>query len=407
MEYTFVEAIPPLIYDNFVKHHEHANLLQSSAWAQVKSNWRHHLTGLKDATGQLVAAALVLTRTLPMGQIMWYVPKGPVLDYTNQAVRDAFLLGLAEFARRKKAAFVKIDPPIVRRSLMLEDYPGEPDPEADRQIREIEGLGYIHQGLSDELESTIQPRFSAITYQTDDFFDNLPNRTKRFVRDTENRFVTVSREGREALADFAFVIKQTEQNNNITLREQDYFEAIWDAYGDDTYLYMARIDVAYALAQMEQQLADVTQEIADCPATAPKKLRQLKIQQESYTNQVEFLRDRLAADGQHQVVAGALGAQYGNVFELLYAGRNGVWGKIPAQDAIYVRSMQDAFMQGAKSVSTGGVPGTLDDGLTKFKASFNPHFVETVGEFDFPVKPLIYKGLSTAMNLRNKLARRA
>lgn len=406
MEYKFIEALPPLLYDTFVKKHKHCHLLQSAGWGEVKSNWTPYLTALENEEGDIVAAGLVLARSFPLGQSMWYLPKGPVLDYDNHAVRDAYLKGLIAFAEKKRVTLVKIDPPIVRRSLMLEDYPGTTDPRAQEQIEALEALGYIHQGLSLDLESTIQPRFSAITYNTADFYEQLPKRTKRFIRDTENRFVTVSREGREGLEDFAFLIRQTEENKDITLRDQAYFEAIWDAFGDDTYLYMARIDVVYALEQMQQQLAEVNQKLEDLPPNTPKKRRQLVIQQESYQKQIEFINERLAEDGQHQIVAGALGVEYGHVFELLYAGRNTVWGRIPAQDSIYVMSMQEAFERGMTSVSTGGVPGTLDDGLTKFKASFSPHFVETIGELDYPVKPLIYRGLVTAINLRNKLARR-
>ena len=36
----------------------------------------------------------------------------------------------------------------------------------------------------------------------------------------------------------------------------------------------------------------------------------------------------------------------------------------------------------------GGVEGSLDDGLTKFKDNFNPTINEMIGEFDIPVYPL-------------------
>ena len=39
----------------------------------------------------------------------------------------------------------------------------------------------------------------------------------------------------------------------------------------------------------------------------------------------------------------------------------------------------------------GGVEGTLDDGLTKFKDNFAPTINEFIGEFDLPVNTLLYK----------------
>ena len=39
----------------------------------------------------------------------------------------------------------------------------------------------------------------------------------------------------------------------------------------------------------------------------------------------------------------------------------------------------------------GGVEGTLDDGLTKFKDNFNPTINEFIGEFDIPIYPFMYR----------------
>ena len=39
----------------------------------------------------------------------------------------------------------------------------------------------------------------------------------------------------------------------------------------------------------------------------------------------------------------------------------------------------------------GGVEGTLDDGLTKFKDNFKPTINEFIGEFDIPVYPFMYR----------------
>ena len=45
----------------------------------------------------------------------------------------------------------------------------------------------------------------------------------------------------------------------------------------------------------------------------------------------------------------------------------------------------------------------LDDGLTKFKANFNPTIDETIGEFDLPVNKSLYKASEMAYKLRKKM----
>ena len=51
----------------------------------------------------------------------------------------------------------------------------------------------------------------------------------------------------------------------------------------------------------------------------------------------------------------------------------------------------------------GGVEGSLDDGLTKFKDNFNPTINELIGEFDIPVYPFMYRLTQKAYEILNLL----
>ena len=81
--YRFTLDIQKEEYDHFVKNHQLCNLLQSYDWAKVKSNWGHLYTAVYD-DDKLVACALVLIRELPLKMTMFYLPKGPILDYENK-----------------------------------------------------------------------------------------------------------------------------------------------------------------------------------------------------------------------------------------------------------------------------------------------------------------------------------
>ena len=57
----------------------------------------------------------------------------------------------------------------------------------------------------------------------------------------------------------------------------------------------------------------------------------------------------------------------------------------------YVENFKWAFERGCSWSNMGGVEGSLDDGLTKFKDNFNPTINEFIGEFDIPVYPFMYR----------------
>ena len=81
--YAYKIGISAEEHDQFVKNSSQTNLLQSSSWATVKDDWGNERIGFyKDE--KLVATASILIRPLPLGMTMFYIPRGPVMDYLNQ-----------------------------------------------------------------------------------------------------------------------------------------------------------------------------------------------------------------------------------------------------------------------------------------------------------------------------------
>lgn len=102
------------------------------------------------------------------------------------------------------------------------------------------------------------------------------------------------------------------------------------------------------------------------------------------------------------VIAGCLSIKFGNTVEMLYAGMDERFRKFMPQYELYVKHMQDGFKENAIS-RLGGVEGTLDDGLTKFKSNFNALIDEYIGEFDLPVNKLLYHASQYAFKIRKRM----
>lgn len=92
--------------------------------------------------------------------------------------------------------------------------------------------------------------------------------------------------------------------------------------------------------------------------------------------------------------------------EMLYAGMNDEFKKFYPQYSLYPKVFEDAYADGIIGANMGGVEGSLDDGLTKFKSNFNPMIEEYIGEFNLPVNTLLYslssKLYTLIKQLRNK-----
>jgi lipid II:glycine glycyltransferase (peptidoglycan interpeptide bridge formation enzyme) len=89
----------------------HSHILQAWEWGEIKG--RHGWRAERLAWGDGQAAAQVLTRSALRGaaQVI-YVPKGPLLDWADAALRAQVLDDLQALARRRGAILIKIDPDV-------------------------------------------------------------------------------------------------------------------------------------------------------------------------------------------------------------------------------------------------------------------------------------------------------
>jgi peptidoglycan pentaglycine glycine transferase (the first glycine) len=105
------------LWDCFVSEHPHGHLLQSWQWGELKarSGWSPLRLALWDDRQQkIVAGAQVLRRTashLPLwlGHLA-YIPKGPLLDWSQGDLCAAFFTQLHRLLRQQGAVALRIEP---------------------------------------------------------------------------------------------------------------------------------------------------------------------------------------------------------------------------------------------------------------------------------------------------------
>ena len=103
----------------FVAERPSASFLQLPSWGLVKKEWRSESIGWCDADGKVVGAGLVLYRQIPkVKRYLAYLPEGPVLDWSSLAsltdVR-ALLDPMLAHLRSRKAFAVRMGPMVVTR----------------------------------------------------------------------------------------------------------------------------------------------------------------------------------------------------------------------------------------------------------------------------------------------------
>lgn len=400
--YQFVEQVTAQEHDAFLKGHPLCNLLQTSDWAKVKENWGHAIVGVKEDE-TLVASALVLVKRLPLHFTMMYIPRGPIMDYHNQALVTFFMTQLRRWAKKQHCLFVKMDPGIHYRDYFIEDRESAKVYEEIEEIMEhMRKAKAIHQGFCVSIKDSIQPRYQANVYACEDFEASLPRHTRRLIKDALKRNVEVVRVQEERVDDFADVVALTEQRKHVSLRNRAYFHQLMDIYQEDCWLFLAEVDVRATLERLYREREENDHELAQLKEGAPKKKRRLEDIHHALARDIAEFEEIAASYPQRTVIAGVLSIRVGDTLEMLYAGMNDRFKKFMPQYYLYTEIMKYAFSKGCRYANMGGVEGDLQDGLTKFKSNFHPHINEFIGEFDLPVNRLLYHASQKAYAIRKR-----
>lgn len=404
--YSFTTDINREDYDNFVKHHEYCNLLQSYSWASVKSNWDHIHTAVYDVHHDIVAAGLVLIKKLPMGLTMFYLPRGPIMDYTNQDLLAFYFTELKKIAKKKHCLFIKFDPAIHVNDYTTKDYNENRYASCAMYLDSFQKVGAIHHGFTMNIADTVQARFQANVYNKEDWETGLPKHTKRLIKDANRRNVEIITGHAELVDEFSRLVNLTEERKQVHLRDKEYFNLLMDTYQDDAVILLAMCNVYELAENAKMREKDCLEQLEQLPEHAKKKKRRLEDQLNSCRKDlVEFneVLDEIGHEDKQLAIAGILSIQYGNTCEMLYAGMDERFKKFMPQYKEYVENFRWAFDRGCIWANMGGVEGDLKDGLTKFKDNFNPMINELIGEFDIPVNKLLYNASQKAYNfLRNR-----
>lgn len=398
--FEFKSNVPAEEHDRFVETNPLCNLLQSSSWAEVKDNWGSDIVGVYE-DGRLVASSLVLTRRLPLNFSMLYTPRGPVLDYSNKELLNFFMGELKKFAKKKRALFIKMDPAIYYKEFHL----GEEqviNPEAEVSIQNLKDSGAKHQGLTMEMDATIQPRFQANIYKEDFSEEQLSKSTKKMINQARKKGVMVYSGHSELVDDFAKVIECTTERQNISLRDGEYFEKLLKIYPNNSFIKLAKVNLKQRYLETKERFDKNKQDLANLKENQVKKRHNLEELNSSLTRELAELEESMAQAGDEVIVAGALAVTFGTTSEILYAGMDDRYKRYMPAYLTWFETISECFERGCLTCNMGGLEGSLSDGLIKFKANFNPTINEFIGEFDLPVNSLLFKASEYAYKLKKK-----
>ncbi|MGQ0603149.1 MAG: lipid II:glycine glycyltransferase FemX [Anaerolineales bacterium] len=199
-----------------------AHILQSWEWGELKGRYGWRAQRLAWDAGR--AAAQVLTRTAGRGLLkVMYVPKGPLLDWDDAALRDRVLDDLQRLAQRERAIVLKIDPDVE-----LPSPAGRGSRFAYGGEGELSSRGWRFSPDQVQFRNTVT---LDLRRTEDELLAAMKQKTRYNVRLAAKKGVRV-RLGVASLSDFDLLYRmyvETSRRDGFVIRPAAYYQDVWGA----------------------------------------------------------------------------------------------------------------------------------------------------------------------------------
>lgn len=367
-----------------------------------------HLVGVKNDSDEVVAGCLLTeARTLKFFKY-FYTHRGPVMDYSDQALVRFFFKSLTEYLKKQNCLYVLVDPYLIEN---LRTADGEIIKSYDNRafMKTMNDLGYKHQGFTIGYDTMSQIRWLSVLDLKDkseeQLLKEMDYQTRRNIKKTYEMGVKVRTLPIEETTTFFELFRMAEEKHGFKFRELPYFEEMQRIYGDKAMLKLAYIDLNEYLEslkekhkQLAKELADVEQALAENPNSKKNKTKRTQVQQQydSNSRKVKQTEDKIAEEGSILNLAAAIYLY--NDYEVYYlsSGSNPKYNEYMGAYRLQWDMIKFAKEHGIDRYNFYGITGDFsenaeDYGVQQFKKGFNANVEEYIGDFIKPIKPVFYK----------------
>lgn len=216
--------LSPQTWDAFVAGHPQGHIFQTSGWGRLKAGfgWDWEIVALGEALAP-TAGALVLYRRLPLNLgALAYVPRGPVVDWGDEAAVREVLAAVEQAARRQRAGALWMEPERLA---------------APGNHQQLQGLGLRHSSR------TIQPPCTiAVDIAPDEktILARMKQKTRYNIRLAARKGVTVRAGGVEDSPLFYTLMTETGGRDDFGIHNEAYYRRALEIFlpaGQSTLLF--------------------------------------------------------------------------------------------------------------------------------------------------------------------------
>lgn len=322
-----------------------------------------------------LAAALVLKRTIPIAGMsarlsIFYMPKGPLLDWTSESLRNRVLNDLQAFAKKQGAIFLKIDPDVVSGTGVPGAGNGATDGLGQTVMSELKKRGWGYSSDQIQFKNTV---LIDLEPSEEELLKRMKQKTRYNIRLAEKKGVTLRAGKLEDMSMLYKMYAETSVRDGFVIRDEEYYKTVWQ-------IFMAN---AHSL-------------VSSIQSTPNSQFTNHQSTNHQSTNHQLPSAEPLIAEVNHEPIAA--------IFIFYFAGRAYyVYGmsrdihreKMPGY-LLQWEAIKRARARGCTVYDLWGAPDVFSEsdsmwGVYRFKEGLGGQVVRTLGAWDFAPNPFWYK----------------
>lgn len=366
-------------YLSFLKNHPHRNFMQTPSWADLKSEWKwlSEFVGWFNQQGTMIGGAVILYRKVPgLNKFLAYIPRGPMINWFSEIPLQEWFFPLFNHLKERHVFSVKMDPPLVHQTWSMETIINSLQGIPADELRHMR-LSRLKPDLVDQSVIQIKQGLAEMGWKENVGLDSFDTVQPQYVFRLNMKGKTLEQVYNGFHPLWQQKIQQAEENHvNIIL-------------GSERDLTNFHHLLTLNARREQSQVRDISYFKAMFAALTKESPDRIKLY--------------MAQRGNHLLCAALAIRINGQTWDL-YSARS----DYEDDSSVYLmrwKMIQDSYNQGDRVYDFRGISNTLNAndpmfGYLQFRMGFGGDACELMGEWDFPLVPMLHWAFDMYMKRR-------
>ena len=412
-----VKEIDEDTFNNFANNHILKNFFQTKQYGKLMSHSDFQVTyvgGFVD--DELVAASLILYKTIGPSMKYGYAPRGFLIDYYDKDILISFTKKIKEHFLKKGFAFIKINPEITYSKLDFDNKSKIVSSKNKELVSTLKSIGYDK--LKDNLYfESLLPKYTPVLYLPTYSLDVLDDEIIKSVKKSEEAGLKLVNGTVDDIETFYKFVDYKDSKTSA------YYRLFYEIFAPDDMVDLLFVELDYIeYVKYLQKQYDIGSELNDeinnefnaDPSNMELYEKKMRSDQKISTisSQIALYNIKVQENTTSEIIGTAFIVKHQGRITILITGQNKEFDLCDIKTFLYYKIIEEYKKKGYLFIDMYGITADYSDSnpykeLNKFKLKFKPNVYEYIGEFDLIVNKPFHQLLWSTNKIQKEFYRPA